>query len=146
MEEETMVRLAIVMSVFALLACGASETSETGDAGDAATAGAAVEEKAAAPEMEEPAAVVNPKAQSCLDLIARAEFQQALTVCLAALKIDPDNQELQDAVNTARTETAKLAAAQEAAGAAAEGAAEGAAEEATSKLGEATGGMPDLGQ
>jgi hypothetical protein len=144
MEEEAMVRLAIVMSVFALLACGGSETSQTGDAGDAAPMGAAVEEKAA-PEMEKPAAVVNPKAQSCLDLISQEEWQQALVVCLAALKIDPDNQELQDAVKTARTEGAKFAA-QEAAGAAAEGAAEGAAEDATSKLGEATGGMPDLGQ
>jgi len=136
-----MVRLAIVISVFALLACGGSETSQTGDAGGAPPVEAAVDETADVPAV--PAVTVDPKVQSCLDLIRQAEFQQALVVCLAALEIDPDNQQVQDAVATARAEAAKMAAAEAAGGAAAEGA----ADEATSKLGEATGGIPDeLGQ
>ena len=139
-----MVRLAIVISVFALLACGGSETSQTGDAGGAPPVEAAVDETADVPAVPAvPAVTVDPKVQSCLDLIRQAEFQQALVVCLAALEIDPDNQQVQDAVATARAEAAKMAAAEAAGGAAAEGA----ADEATSKLGEVTGGIPDkLGQ
>ncbi len=143
-----MARLAIMISVFALLACGGSDTSQTGDAGGVPPVEAAVEETAEViaipePAIPEPAMPVDPKVQSCLDLIGQSQFQQALPVCLAALNIDPDNQQVQDAVAQARTETAKLAAA-ETAGAAA---GEGAAEEAASKLGEATGGMADkLGQ
>ena len=93
--------------------------------------------------------MANPKADSCLDLIGKAEFQQALPVCLEALQVDPSNQQVRDAVAKARTETAKLAAAKEAAGAAgsaAQEAAGAAAGEATSKVGEAAGGMPDMGQ
>jgi len=146
MEEEAMVRLAIVISVFALLACGGSETSQTGDAGDAAPASAAVEEKAAAPPTPQAAAVADAKVKSCIQLIRESMFERALVVCAAALEIDPDNQEVKDALNTASAEAAKAAVAPEAAGAAAEGAAEGAAEDATSKLGEAAGGMPEMGQ
>jgi len=144
-----MVRLAIAISVFALLACSGSETSQTGEAGEAAkapaaeaakapSAGAAVEEKAAT-ETAQPSATVDPKVQSCLDLVRASKYQQALAVCLAALEIDPDNQQVKDAVATARAETAKLGAAQGAAGSAAESA----AGEAASKLGEATGGMAE---
>ena len=143
-----MARLAIIISVFALLACGGSDSSQTGDASGVPPAEATMDDTAAVPPVPEPAvpapaATVDPKVQSCLDLIGQSQFQQALPVCLAALNVDPNNQQVQDAVSKARTETAKLAAA-EAAGSAA---AEGAAEEATSKLGEATGGMADkLGQ
>ena len=74
-----------------------------------------------------------------LDLVRQAKYQQALPVCLAALEIDPDNQQVRDALDQARAETAKLAAAEAAGG--------DAAEEATSKLGEATGGVAEkLGQ
>ncbi len=123
-----MMRLAFVISVFALFACSGSDTSQTGDAGGVPPVAGAAEEAAVAPEV-----------QSCLDLIRQSEFQQALPVCVAALEIDPDNQQVQDAVSQARVETAKLAAAQ----AAGEATAEGAAEEATSQLGEAAGGMAD---
>jgi hypothetical protein len=86
------------------------------------------------------------KVKSCIQLIRESMFERALVVCAAALEIDPDNQEVKDARNTASAEAAKAAVAPEAAGAAAEGAAEGAAEDATSKLGEAAGGMPEMGQ
>jgi hypothetical protein len=146
MKEEAMVRLAIVISVFALLACGGSDSNQTGDAGGVPPVETAVDEdviEIPEPAMPEPTATVDPKVQSCLDLVSQSQFQQALPVCLAALNVDPDNQQVQDAVAKARTEAAKLAAA-EAAGSAA---AEGAAGEAASKLGEATGGMADkLGQ
>jgi hypothetical protein len=135
-----MVRLAFVISVFALFACSGSDEGRTTDAGDAQRVDAAGMERTAAPKAPEPAATteVDPKVQSCLDLVRQAEYQQALPVCLAALKIDPDNQQVRDAVDQARAEAAKLAAA-EAVG--------GAAEDATSKLGEATGGMAEkLGQ
>jgi len=132
------------MSVFALLACGGSETSETGDAGGAPPVEAVADEAADVPAVPAvPAVRVDPKIQSCLELIRQSMFERALIVCVAALEIDPDNQQVQDALATARAETAKLAAAQ----AAGEVTAEGAAGEAASQLGEATGGMADkLGQ
>ncbi len=123
-----MVRLAVVISVFALFACSGSDTSQTGDAGGVPPVGATAEEAAVAPEV-----------QSCLDLIRQSEFQQALPVCVAALEIDPDNQQVREAVALAGPETTKRVAAERAGGAVAEGA----AEEATSKLGEAAAGMAD---
>jgi predicted Zn-dependent protease len=96
--------------------------------------------EAAAPEAAAPieAAEVAPEVASCLDLIGQAKFQEALPVCLAALKIDPDNEAVQDAVAQARTETAKMAGSGEAAASAGEaaGQAEEAAKGLTGKLGE----------
>jgi hypothetical protein len=92
-------------------------------------------EMASVPDTPEPPATVDPKVQSCLDLIGDAKYKEALPVCLAALEVDPGNQQVQDAVNKARSETAKLAAAE----AASEAAGDAAAEEAGSKLGEAAG-------
>ena len=134
-----MVRLAIMISLFALLACGGSDTAQTGDVGDVPPVEAAAEAQADVPEVPMPEATIAPEVESCLDLIRQLEFQQALPVCLAALAIDPDNEQIQDAVAQARTETAKLAAAE----AVGEVAAEGAAEEAASQLDEATGGVTE---
>jgi hypothetical protein len=94
--------------------------------------------------MPEPAAVEqeDPQVANCLDLIQQAKYQEALPVCLAALAIDPDNQQVQDAVAKARAEAAKLAGAGEAAEAA-----EGAADEAAAQADEAAKGLADkLGQ
>ena len=134
-----MVRLIVTSFVFAVLACGGSDTAQTGTADGAAPAAATGGERASVPETPEPSVMVDPKVQGCLDLIRQSKYQEALPVCLAALNIDPGNQQLQDAVDQARAETAKLAAAE----AASQAVGEGAAEEATSKLGEATGGMAD---
>ncbi len=135
-----MVRLVVTFFVFAMVACGGSDTGQTGGAADVGASGA---ERASVPETPEPSATVDPKVQGCLDLIRQLKYQEALPVCLAALNIDPDNQQVQDAVDKARAETAKLAAAE----AATQAAGEGAAEAATSKLGGATGGLADdLGQ
>ena len=141
-----MMRLIVTLFVFAVLACGGSDTGQTGDAGSAAPAGksaSAPETRGARPATPEPSVTVDPKVQGCLDLIRQSKYQEALPVCLAALKVDPGNQQVQDAVDKARAETAKMAAAE----AASQAVGEGAAEQATSKLGEATGGMADeLGQ
>ena len=143
-----MARLAIIISVFALLACGGSDSGQTGDASGVPPVEATMDETAAVPPVPEPAvpapaATVDPKVQSCLDLISQSQFQQALPVCLAALAIDPDNQQVQDAVAQAQAETAKLAAAE----AAGEAAVEGAAADTASQLEEAAGGLPEgLGQ
>jgi hypothetical protein len=128
----TMMRLIVTVFVFAVLACGGSDTAPTGEA---APEGAAGGEMAAAPDTPEPPATVDPKVQGCLDLIRQSKYQEALPVCLAALKIDPGNQQVQDAVEKAQTETAKLAAAE----AATEAAGGAAADEAASQLGDAAG-------
>ena len=52
-----MVRLAITISVFALLACGGSDTAQTGDAGDLPPV-----EAAAAEQADVPAATIAPEA------------------------------------------------------------------------------------
>ncbi len=131
-----MVRLIVTLFVFAVLACGGSDTPQTGGAAPVGSSGG---ERVSVPETPEPSVALDPRVQGCLDLVRQAKFQDALPVCLAALKGNPGNQQLEDAVAQARAETAKLAAAQAASQAAGEGAAEGAA----SKLGEATGGMAD---
>jgi hypothetical protein len=80
---------------------------------------------------------VDPQVASCLDLVARGRFQEALPACLAALKIAPDDPEVQAATQRARAESAKLADA--------EGAADQAKSEAVGQLGEASqelGGQP----
>jgi len=136
-----MKRLLVTLSVLALAACGGSETGQTPTTGEAAPVEAAPAAKAPQASAAAPQAAAeatpDPQVQSCLDLIAAGSFEQALPVCLAALKIDPTNQQVRDAVDQARAETAKLSAS-----AAAEAAAGSAGEGATSKLGEAVEGLP----
>lgn len=143
-----MVRLIVTLFVFAMLACGGSDTGETGAVGDAEPAG----ESASAPDMPAPAATpkpaatpapaasTDPKVLGCLELIRKGRYEGAVPICLAALEVDPDNQQVQDALAKAKAETAKMAAAK----AASQAAGEGAAEQASSKLGEATGAVPDM--
>ena len=134
-----MMRLVVIISVFALFACGGSDSGQTTEAGGGAAVSAAGEGSPAAPETPAIEVAVDPNVQSCLDLIRQTKFQEALPVCLAALDVDPSNQQVRAAVDQARTETAKVAAAE----AAGQAAAEGAAADVTSKLGEATDGMTD---
>jgi len=140
-----MVRLIVIVFVFAVLACGGSDTGQTDEAGAVAPAA----KSAAAPAKPAPAptpaasAKADPKVEGCLDLVRRGKYEPAVPLCLAALEIDPDNQQVRDAVDKARAETAKMAASK----AATEAAGGAAAEQGASKLGEATGGMTDkLGQ
>lgn len=135
-----------MISLFALtLACGSSDSVQTPTGGTETPPVSASTGQGAptppAPSAPEPAARVDPQAESCLQLVGDAKFQQAVPVCMAALRADPSNQQVKDALGRAQAETAKLADAQ----GAAEAAAGSASEDATSKLGEATGGM-NLGQ
>jgi hypothetical protein len=124
------------LALIALLACGgpSGESSDQpaaprqpeGTASDTATGTGTAD----APQ-------VDPQVASCLDLVARGRFQEALPACLAALKIAPDDPEVQAATQRARAESAKLADA--------EGAADQAKSEAVGQLGEASqelGGQP----
>jgi hypothetical protein len=130
-------RLAIAFSILALFACGETDTGPAGES-QAQPGASATGDEAAMIETEELMAIaeqVDPQVASCLDLIRQAMFQEALPVCLAALEIDPDNQEVQDAVAKAQAETAKMAGMAEAEGAAAAQADE-AAKGLAGKLGE----------
>ena len=116
-------RLAIAFSILALFACGQGETGPAGDS-EAPAGVSATGDEAEMVEIEEvvvisePAAAeqVDPQVASCLDLVGQMKFQEALPACLAAAAIDPDNQQVQDAVAKARAETAKMAAGEAAAG------------------------------
>ena len=134
-----MKRLAVIISVFALVACGGTDSGQTTEAGGGPDVSAAGEVSPAAPEAPGIEVAVDPNVQSCLDLVRQTKFQEALPVCLAALDVDPDNQQVSDAVDQARTETAKVAAAE----AVGQAAAEGTAEDAASQLEGATGGIAD---
>jgi hypothetical protein len=138
-------RLAVTLSILALFACGQGDTGPAGESEDLSGVSATGDETAM-PEIEEPTAISEPAAAeqqdpqvaNCLDLIQQMKYQEALPVCLAAAAIDPDNQQVQDAVAKARAEAAKMAVGESAEGAAEEAAAQ--ADEAvkglTGKLGE----------
>lgn len=147
-------RLALTISILALVACGGSDTASTSGTDTAADASAPAEKTspvAAAPTggepeaPEPPAATTSPESQNCLDLVSQAKFQAALPVCMAALQADPSNTAVQEALATAKSEAAGAAAAAAdtaaAADAAADAAAGGAADAAKSGLGDATGGV-----
>jgi hypothetical protein len=127
-----MVRLALTFSIlFLLAACGGSDTEGGADAGSVPPVAAAS------------GGATDPEKQICLDLVRQAEFEQALEVCLAALQNSPADAELTAALDKAKAETVKLAAAEAAARAAATAAADSAEADAASKLGDAG---KDLGQ
>ena len=133
-------RLALMIVILALVACGGSDTAKTDTAktavetpkaagGDAPAKAPVAAAPAGEPAAPEPAA--NPDAQSCLDLVSQAKFQEALPVCMAALRIDPENAAVQEALSTAKAESASAAAG---------AAVGGAAGDAKSALGDVTGG------
>lgn len=140
-------KILVTISVLALLlACGGSDSGQD-SAGSAETPPVAAANGGGAPTPEAPSAPAaaepstDPQVQSCLDLVRDGQYQQAVPVCLAALKIDPNNQQVKSALARAQTQTASAADAQDAATAAAGAAADSAQGDASAKLGEATGGM-----
>jgi len=119
----------------ALLACGGTDGVQTtgsetmppaSEAGEAAPA--RVVPKPA--DALEPA----PEVAGCLNMVQQQRFQEALTACLPALEVDPDNPEVQAAVKQAQFEAAKLAAAE---------AVETARREAAARLDQAAKTFPD---
>ncbi len=143
-------RLGVGIALLVLLACGSGEsTTAGGDAGGATGAsagGSAQPDVSSAP----PAATGTTPAQSCLDLVGRAEFTRALPVCIEAAKADPTNAQVQAALARARSATGSAAAsaqgAAEGAAGAASDAAAGAMDDATDSaagaMGAASGKMP----
>ena len=98
-------RLAVTLSMLALLACGGTDTAQTSGSEGLPPVSAAGETAAPAPEIPEPTAALEPAPEvaSCLNLIRQQRFQEALPTCLAALEIDPDNVEVQAAVEQAQS-------------------------------------------
>ena len=127
-------KFAVTLSMLALLACGGTDTAQTSGS-EAMPPVSAAGEAAPAPEIPEPTAALEPAPEvtSCLNLIRQQQFQEALPACLAALEVDPDNLEVQAAVEQAQSETAKLAAAE---------AAQSASGEAAAQLDEAAKALP----
>lgn len=141
-----MLRLAVIASLLAFVACGSGDSGKTG--GEAPSVSSEGGGAAEAPTIDMgKASQVPSEVTSCLSLVKEAKYKEAIQACLAAADVDPDNNDVSAALEKARNEQAKVMAADAAAGAAgqAQGAAAGAASEATGSatdaLGGATGGM-----
>ena len=116
------------------------EESAPGEAAKEAVPKEAVEAtKEAVPEEAAKAEVEDPDVKSCLELVSEAKFNDALPVCLEALKKHPDNDKVKVAVEKAQAGVGDAAAA-------AADAVEGAQEEAVGKtagaMDEAAGSLP----
>ena len=82
----------------------------------------------------------DPDVKGCLQLVSEAKFDDALPICLSALKTHPDNDELKTAAEKAQAAVADSTAA--AATDAAQDAQEAAGEKAQGTVDEAIGGLP----
>jgi hypothetical protein len=139
-KENFMIRLALSIFVFALLACGGSDTAQTGDADAAKTTAAAPAADDAPPVAASPSGAdaevpVNLEATTCVGLVTEAKFQEAIPVCMAALRIDPEDTAVQAALETAKTKSAAAAAS-----GAADAAVGSATDAANSRANDLTGG------
>lgn len=143
-----MTRIALSLFGIALLAlaCGRGETPTTTEGPAVSTKGPAAAAPAApaapsAPQAAAPsAAAPDPQAVSCLDLVSKGRFQEAIAPCTAALRTAPNDPELQAALAKAKSQAAQMAEAPSAAANAATGAASDAAK---SKVDEAAKGVTD---
>jgi hypothetical protein len=117
-----MLRISLAIAILALIGCGGQETTP-GAASDAAS---------------ETGAAAATQVQRCVGLMDQEAYARALPVCLEALELEPQNREVRAAVDRAKAEVASL----EKAKADAEQAAAEAAEDASSRLDEATQGLP----
>ena len=149
-EDEAMRRIAISIMVATLLACGGSDTADTADADTGAAgsmaagseaghddhsghaaAGGTVGGNAPVRQLEPPhPAAAASQPPLCLTLIARERYDIALNSCIAALEADPDNPELQAAVEKVNAAKAGVAAS----GAAAADSAGGMADDAAARF------------
>jgi len=134
-----MIRLTVSIASMAvlLLACGSGDS--TSGAGAPPVSAAGTDAAAPEPPAGAPAAAVDeapdPQAISCLDLVAKGRFQQAIAPCVAAVKANPADAQLKAALTKAQTQTKALADAGQAAAAdGAEAAAGDAVKGATDKL------------
>jgi hypothetical protein len=111
-----MIRFVFLLMIALALACS-GETTGVDDAMEGAAAdvaapaaegGAEEVAEAASPEMDE-AMVDDAVAQKCLGLVADGKFPEAVPVCTEALGLEPANNELQQALDRAKSETARAA-------------------------------------
>jgi len=119
----------IVVAIFLLMvACGGQESGDKASVGEPTTPAASqsgsepaagAKQAAQEPVAQEPVEKEVPaEVTSCLSLVKQGEYRQAVDVCLAALKVDPGNTDVEAALAKARDEAAKTAAADAASGAA----------------------------
>jgi hypothetical protein len=101
--------IGILIAAMMLFACGQQETA--GTAGQKA-APVAESKDALMPDVASPVSEVqiDPAVQGCLDLVAQAQWAQALPLCIQAAQVAPDNAEVQGALAQARSETEKATA------------------------------------
>ena len=144
-----MFRILFAISVIALLACGSGETNQgaadsAGDMPPISAAGSAADEI----EIEEieieavEAAAIATQISSCLDLVKRRAFAEAVPVCLEAVSIDPENAQAQAALAKAQAEAAAEGA-MAAAEAEAQAEIDAAADSASGAAADALGGLGD---
>ena len=107
-----MIRLTVSLLSVALLAltCGSGDSTSGGDTQPVS----AQADQAAAPPAPGGApaaksAELDPQALSCLDLVAKGRFQQAIDPCMAAVKANPANTELESALDQAQSATKSMA-------------------------------------
>jgi hypothetical protein len=137
-----MKRWIVVMLVLGLVFLGCSRPADQSAPPEAEKA--AVEEKAvettkeALPEEAAKAGEEDPDVASCLQLVSQSKFEDALPVCLAALKKQPDNDKVKAALEKAQAAVGDAAAT---ATDAAQGAQEAAGEEAQGAMDKATGSL-----
>jgi hypothetical protein len=132
----------VTMLVLGLVFVGCSRPTDQSAPPEAEKS--AVEKKAvestkeALPEEAAKAGEEDPDVASCLQLVSQAKFNDALPVCLAALKKHPDNDKVKGAVEKAQAAVGDTAAA---ATDAAQGAQEAAGEKAQGAMDKATGSL-----
>ncbi len=123
-------KILLALALLALAACGGQDTA-AGDADVAASPPAS--ETATGESGSATGGAASPVVASCLDLVDQERWSQALPVCTRALGMDPENNDVQRALETAKAESARQA------GAASEKLAEGqaAADDAAQRAGTA---------
>ena len=94
--------------VFGLTACGQGQKSSAeGQQAAPGAAPAAAGSEAAKPDVS---AGANQDANSCLDLVASANYSDAVPVCNRALSVDSTNEKVKTALQTANAKLAESAA------------------------------------
>jgi len=127
----------VMLLVLLLMFVGCTRQEDQSAPGEAAKE--AIEStKEALPEEAAQAGEEDPDVENCLQLVSQARFNDALPVCLDALKKHPANEQVKEAVASAKAAVAEAAAA---ATDAAQDAQEAAGEKVQGAMGEATGSM-----
>ena len=133
----------VMLLALGLMTAGCSrggDQSTPPEAKKSATENKAVEStKEAPPEAVTQTGEEDPEVTNCLQLVSEAKFNDALPVCLAALKKHPANDRVKKAVESAQAAVGNAA---DAATGAAQDVQEAAGQKAQGAVGEATGSLP----